>query len=234
LLRPSRLKRQRGQALVFSLVTASIIILVMVSLYTMGQQSIAKMKLQNTADAAAYSAVMAEARDYNFSAYTNRAVIANQVAVAQVVGLTSWARNYSATYNGPASWLPQVLSSLGGPLAKILWDVPVKVYKPTSKTVGNVMNSAGPIATKLVDLLIDVLATSQTVYHYATILTVAQTIGLSPATVLDKIAGIDTSDSAVGDLLSFNDAYNIVKLNDANADLSTPGTLAAIVHLVKW
>ncbi len=65
----------------------------MVSMYTMGQQSIAKMKLQNTADAAAYSAVLAEARDYNFAAYTNRAIVANQVAVAQVVGITSWARN---------------------------------------------------------------------------------------------------------------------------------------------
>jgi hypothetical protein len=225
---------QRGQALVFSLVTATIILLVMVSMYTMGQQTVAKMKLQNTADAAAYSAVMAEARDYNFTAYTNRAVIANQVAVAQVVGLTSWARGYAATYNGPASWLPQTLASLGGPLAKILWEVPVKVYKPASKGFADVMNTAGPIAAKLVDLLIDVLSTAQTVYHYGTALTVAQTIGLSPATVLDKIAGIDTSDSAVGSLLSFNDAYNIVKLNDANADLSTPGVAAALIHMVQW
>ncbi|MDF3035897.1 MAG: hypothetical protein K0S28_1171 [Paucimonas sp.] len=234
MLFPPSLMRQRGQALVFSLITVSIILLVMVSMYTMGQQSIAKMKLQNTADAAAYSAVMAEARDYNFSAYTNRAIIANQVAVAQVVGLTSWARNYSATYNGPASWLPQTLASMGGPLAKILWEVPVKVYKPASKTFGNVMNSAGPITVKALDILIDVLSVAQTVYHYATILTVAQTIGLSPAAVLDKIAGIDTSDSAVGDLLSFNDSYNIVKLNDPNAQLSTPGVVAALIHLVQW
>ncbi|MBS0307493.1 MAG: hypothetical protein JSS58_00850, partial [Proteobacteria bacterium] len=110
------IRNQRGQALVFSLITVSIILLVMVSMYTMGQQSINKMKLQNTVDAAAYSAVVAEARDYNFSAYTNRAVIANQVAVAQVVGITSWARNYAGTYNGPSSWVPQVLTSLGGPL----------------------------------------------------------------------------------------------------------------------
>jgi hypothetical protein len=233
-LPPPATHHQRGQALVFSLITASIIILVMVSMYTMGQQTIAKMKLQNTVDAAAYSAVMAEARDYNFSAYTNRAVIANQVAVAQVVGLTSWARNYSATYNGPASWLPNALASMGGPLAKILWQVPVKVYKPASKTFGNVMNSAGPVAVKMLDALIDVLGIAQTVYHYGTILTVAQTIGLSPATVLDKIAGIDTSDSAVGELLSFNDAYNIVKLNDPNAGLSTPGVAAALIHLVQW
>jgi len=226
---------QRGQALVFSLVTVTIILLVMVSMYTIGQQSIAKMRLQNTADAAAYSAVLAEARDYNFSAYTNRAIIANQVAVAQVVGITSWARNYAGTYNGPSSWVPQVLTSLGGPLAKILWDTPVKVYKPASKAFMNTMNTAGPITAKLLDGLIDILRVAQMVYHYGTALTVAQTIGLSPAKVLDKLAGVDaTSLGPVHDLLSFNEAYNVIKLNDGNADLSTPGTLAAIVHLVQW
>jgi len=207
----------------------------MVSMYTMGQQSIAKMKLQNTADAAAYSAVLAEARDYNFAAYTNRAIIANQVAVAQVVGLTSWSRNYAATYNGPYSWVPQVLTSLGGPLAKILWDAPVKAYKPASKAFRNVMNTAGPVTVKVLDGLIDILSLAQTIYHYGTALTVAQTIGLSPAKVLDKLAGVDeTSLGAVKDLLTFNAAYNVIKLNDTNADLSTPGTAAAIIHLVQW
>ncbi len=228
-------KHQRGQALVFSLITVSIILLVMVSMYTMGQQSIAKMKLQNTVDAAAYSAVQAEARDYNFSAYTNRAIIANQVAVAQVVGLTSWSRNYAATYDGPSSWVPQVLTSLGGPLAKILWDTPVKAYKPISKAFRSAMNTAGPVTVKLLDGLIDVLGLAQTIYHYGTALTVAQTIGLSPAKVLDKLVGVnETSLGAVKDLLTFNSAYNVIKLNDDDADLSTPGTAAAIIHLAQW
>ncbi|TCS37550.1 putative Flp pilus-assembly TadE/G-like protein [Paucimonas lemoignei] len=226
---------QRGQALVFSLVTVVIILLVMVSMYTMGQQSINKMRLQNAADAAAYSAVQAEARDYNFSAYTNRAVIANQVAVAQVVGLTSWAKGYAATYNGPSSWVPQVLSGLGGPLAKIFWDTPVKAYKPASKAFGKAMETAGPIAVKLLDVLIDVLNAAQMVYHYGTALTVAQTIGLSPAAVIDKLPGVDVDSlGVVKDLLSFNEAYNVIKLNDKDADLSTPGMAAAIVHLAQW
>lgn len=207
----------------------------MVSMYTMGQQSISKMKLQNTADAAAYSAVLAEARDYNFAAYTNRAIIANQVAVAQVVGLTSWSRNYAATYHGPASWVPQVLTSLGGPLAKILWDTPVKAYKEASKGFRSVMNTAGPATVKVLDVLIDVLAVAQTIYHYGTALTVAQTIGLDPATILHELAGVNESSLGVAkDLLTFNPAYNIIKLNDTNAGLSAPGVLAASAHLVQW
>ena len=54
------------------------------------QMTSAKIKLQNTADAAAYSAAVLQARDYNFSAYTNRAMVANQVSAAQVVALKSW------------------------------------------------------------------------------------------------------------------------------------------------
>lgn len=225
--------KQRGQALVFSLVTLTIIILVMVAMYTMGQQSINKMKLQNTADAAAYSAVMAEARDYNFSAYTNRAVIANQVAVAQVVGLTSWARNYSYTYNGKYKDIPKILSGLGGPMAKFLWDTPVKFYKGASKTIGNAFDNVGPTAAKMLDGLIFILNTSQMVYHYGTALTVGQTIGLDPATVIDKVAGLEMSDD-IQDMLSFNPAYNIIKLNDPKAGLSAPGVLAGIIHLVQW
>jgi hypothetical protein len=226
---------QRGQALVFSLVTLGIIILTMVAMYSMGQQSINKMKLQNTADAAAYSAVLAEARDYNFAAYTNRAIVANQVAVAQTVGLTSWMRNYGNTYDGPSSWIPQVLTSLGGPIAKVMWDVPWKASKAVSKTLRSTFNTIGPLTAKVLDGLIDVLATAQTIYHYGTALTVAQTIGLSPAQVLSSFAGVDSSSLGVlKDLLTFNDAYNIIKLNDKDANISTTGVAAAIVHMAQW
>ncbi|GGI18495.1 MAG: Tad domain-containing protein [Oxalicibacterium faecigallinarum] len=229
-------KNQRGQALVFSLITMGIIILVMVTMYTMGQQAISKTRLQNTADAAAYSAMQAEARDYNFSAYTNRAIIANQVAVAQVVGLTSWARNINATYNGPASWVPEVLTSLGGPLAKFMWTTPWKVYKKTSTYLQKAMDSGGPIAVKAIDALITVISLAQTIHHYGTALTMGQTIGLDPATVLDKLVGIDSSDlgATATDLLSFNPAYNIIKLNDSDAGLSTPGVVAGLIHIVQW
>ena len=65
----------------------------------------AKIKLQNTADAAAYSAAVLQARDYNFAAYTNRAMVANQVTVAQAVSLRSWIDDLDNTYTrtGPTS-----------------------------------------------------------------------------------------------------------------------------------
>jgi hypothetical protein len=230
-----RLVKERGQALVFSLVTLIIIILVMATMYSMGQQAINKMKLQNTADAAAYSAVLAEARDYNFTAYTNRAMIANQVAVAQVVSLTSWARNYGNTYDGPTSWIPGVLTSLGGGLSRVTWDPPWRASKAVSKTFRSAFNTIGPATTKVLDALIDVLKTAQTIHHYGSALTVAQIIGLSPAQVLSSFAGVDASSLGVlQDLLTFNNAYNIIKLNDPNANISTTGVAAGIMHMAQW
>jgi hypothetical protein len=45
------------------------------------------MELQNAADGVAYSVAIPEARDLNFMAYTNRAMVANEVAIGQAVGL---------------------------------------------------------------------------------------------------------------------------------------------------
>jgi hypothetical protein len=228
-------QHQRGQALVFSLITASIILLVMVSMYSMGQQSIAKIKLQNTADSAVYSAVLAEARDYNFSAYTNRAIIANQVAIAQVVGLTSWARGFDNIYTNSNAWVPEWQAALGGPMAETLWNAPVGVYSGLAHPFKAVMDTAGPGAVELVNLVISALSTTQTLYHYGTALTVAQTIGFTPQAVADALElGISSNEDVSNELLTLNDKYNIVHLNDPSANLTGPGTVAALAHLVQW
>jgi len=61
-------------------------------LFNTGQLSAEKTKLVNTADAVAYSAGVMHARALNFQAYTNRAMLANTVAIAQLVSLSSWIR----------------------------------------------------------------------------------------------------------------------------------------------
>lgn len=53
------------------------------------------MRIATAADAAAYSAATVEARALNYSAYATRAIIANQVALAQALSLASWT-NYFA------------------------------------------------------------------------------------------------------------------------------------------
>jgi apolipoprotein N-acyltransferase len=53
-----------------------------------------KTRVTNAADAAAYSAGIVEARALNFFAYTNRAMVANQIVIAQAVSVGSWIRYF--------------------------------------------------------------------------------------------------------------------------------------------
>ena len=84
--------RQAGQAILLILLVTVVGVLIGLSLIDSGIQTSEKMQLQNAADAVAYSVSTIEARDLNFTAYTNRAMVANEVAMAQLVGLSSWAR----------------------------------------------------------------------------------------------------------------------------------------------
>jgi len=59
-------------------------------LFNTGQMTAEKTKLVNTADAVAYSAGVMHARALNFEAYTNRALLANEATVAQMISIASW------------------------------------------------------------------------------------------------------------------------------------------------
>ena len=87
----SSARRQRGQALIFGLFVLIAGLAALFLFFNVGQLSREKTKLVNTADAVAYSAGVVHARALNFNAYSNRALIANEVLIAQMVSLSSWA-----------------------------------------------------------------------------------------------------------------------------------------------
>lgn len=102
---------QRGQALVLAL---GLLVLGAVSLRLLmesGQLTVSRQRLVDTADAAALSAATWRARVLNFHAYSNRAIIANEVAIAQAVTLVAWAGYFETlTRNSAAfaAYLPPV------------------------------------------------------------------------------------------------------------------------------
>ncbi|ASJ74659.1 hypothetical protein IMCC3135_22945 [Granulosicoccus antarcticus IMCC3135] len=83
-------KRQEGQVLPLGLAMLAVGMLGAFVLFNTGQVATDKMKLANTADAAAYSGTLWQARALNFQSYSNRAMVANQVSIAQAVSLKSW------------------------------------------------------------------------------------------------------------------------------------------------
>lgn len=81
---------QAGQVLPLGLVLLALCVLLGLVVFNTGQVASDKMTLANAADAAAYSGSLVQARTLNFQSYTNRAMVANQVSMAQAVSLQSW------------------------------------------------------------------------------------------------------------------------------------------------
>ncbi|HYF60671.1 MAG TPA: pilus assembly protein TadG-related protein, partial [Burkholderiaceae bacterium] len=108
---------QRGQALPLALgllLAGAAMMAVMVSA---GQVVATKQRLTDTADAAAWSAATWRARVLNYHAYSNRAIVANEVAIAQAVALRAWTQYFETlTRNAAAvgSYLPVVGPALAG------------------------------------------------------------------------------------------------------------------------
>lgn len=83
-------RRVRGQALVFLVALVASLAAAFLLTFDTGQVVAHQQRLVNAADAAAYGGAAWQARMLNFQAYANRAIVANEVAIAQAVSLRSW------------------------------------------------------------------------------------------------------------------------------------------------
>ncbi|MDR2689572.1 MAG: hypothetical protein LBB76_07410 [Azoarcus sp.] len=81
--------RQRGQAIFLALAAIIFLSLMTFASFNLSQITHGKMQTMNAADAGAYTLATTVARDLNFMAYTNRAMVANHAVVGQLVSLAS-------------------------------------------------------------------------------------------------------------------------------------------------
>jgi hypothetical protein len=121
----------------------------------------------NAADAAAYSAAQWEARSLNFQAYLNRAIVANEVAIAQLVSLRSWSKYMlSTTSNGArvAQWIP--------PLA-----APVRALARGWQAVDASVQATTPVLEAgLSTWNVDVLSNAEALAHQQAAITAAELV----------------------------------------------------------
>lgn len=145
-VRGASIKHQSGQTMVFALVFIVVILIGVLILFNTGQLTRHKMEVQNAADAAAYSAAILTARELNFMAYTNRAMVANQVTLGQFAAFKSWGNKYALARTG----LPKVsgylqlqttLLILGPPYAALA-NTAIKTYFRALATAAHVGNTA--------------------------------------------------------------------------------------------
>ncbi|MGD2117606.1 MAG: Tad domain-containing protein [Chromatiales bacterium] len=149
------------------LLVTVIAVLIGLSLVNTGILTSEKMQLQNAADATAYSISTIEARDLNFTAYTNRAMVANEVAMAQMVGLMSWAAMAKSTpkfldlYFSPLYAVPilgTIIKAVIQGLNAVFTFVEGSLVKPFTK-----------VGSKFVPYFNRVYSTSQRFMHLATL-----------------------------------------------------------------
>lgn len=147
---PSSVRRQRGQALIFGLFALGGGLVALFFLFNTGQLTAEKTKLVNTADAVAYSAGVMHARALNFAAYTNRALIANEILVAQAVSMTSWTR-YVSTHAQNAPTLMWCQSQYSRPVVLVLITyIPVcyALSNPFGAATAQALDQAVPSASQ--------------------------------------------------------------------------------------
>ena len=84
--------RQQGQGLVLGLFAASAAGIMLVMVYNVGQVALARSRLTQATDAAAYSGALVQARTLNMLAHVQRTQVGHQVALAHLVTLGAWAQ----------------------------------------------------------------------------------------------------------------------------------------------
>jgi len=239
----TRLQRQAGQALVFVTVMVLVMVLAMMLTYNIGQLTNQKIRLQNTADAAAYSAAVAQARDYNFSAYMNRAMIANDVAVAQLVALRSWTENFNETFKSgcgltqkaePNKGCGQAANSAQAGPMYTMWTIQENIASRAAQALQVIFPSAVSAMVPMLQIMNTGFAATQKIYHYSTALTVAQMLGVDDKfnDYMRSLVGFDLS--LITNLIRFGNEYNVLKMNDPNAALSLLGFASYAYDTSKW
>ncbi|MCQ9616201.1 hypothetical protein L1889_05380 [Paenalcaligenes niemegkensis] len=109
---------QSGQALVLAIALTGVVLLAVTQFYKLADTATARMRQTSSADAAAYSAALVQARALNYMAYLNRAYVAHHLATAHMLSLASWG-NFAAqesrqlTRRNPP---PSLITMMFGPL----------------------------------------------------------------------------------------------------------------------
>jgi len=158
--------QQQGQLLIL---TGFFLLAIMVSIFAVfksGWMTTEKTRLQTHADSAAYSAALLQARDMNFQAYMNRAMIANQAQIGQAVAMSSYMQvNQQMWY-----WLENVgdiarlIPGIGSFLERAT-EMAKVVFGQTNKLLQNSLNAL----VKTENYTNVLLSTASKAWHLATV-----------------------------------------------------------------
>ncbi|MFK7996037.1 MAG: pilus assembly protein TadG-related protein [Granulosicoccus sp.] len=192
-------KQEDGQVLPLGLVLVVLCVVGALLLFNTSQVASDKMRLANSADAAAYSGALWQARALNYQAYANRAMVANQVAIGQAVSLQSWMTYASMTSQNIATALKPV------PVLNLVTsgiDGAVAVAEQAVTLGARTLLAASNAATRALSL-------SQSAMHAATLANTEELISVvaresDPRFTTNSVYGLGRKASNATEWLAFN------------------------------
>jgi len=163
-------RSQRGQAAVVVMLFMVILVVSGLGLFKAGKLTSNKMQLQNAADAAAYSMSTVEARDLNFAAYMNRAIVANEVAIGQLVGLASWAYHFKSFADYIDSYNQLFLSPLTLGASNAFITPITSVWRTVGGTAVTVMKNIAKYGTLVIHNINKIYGYAEFGYHTVSVI----------------------------------------------------------------
>ena len=199
---------QQGQAAVAVMLFMAVLVVSALALYKSGKLTTSKMELQNAADAAAFSMTTVEARDLNFAAYMNRAIVANEVAIGQMVGLASWAFHFTSFADFMDTYDKFVLSPLTLGVSTPIITAITSVWRGIGNTAISILSVIANIGTVVLHNINKFYGLAEYGYH---IVSVIFAIG-----VLDEMItqngppGTKVSDFGIISLIAHISTYGVL------------------------
>lgn len=191
-------KCEDGQVIVFTALAGLALALMVATIFNIGVVIGEKMKVQDAADAAAYSQAVWEARVLNFIAYTNRAIISHMVTIAFCTAVFSqeemWQRIEQAAYECQLHGLAEVASVIHS-----IWSVAKDV--------------AGPVRTAALAWCYACLSYQNTVIIELAIKVSQGAIARGIANEIDPAININSGAYSFLNLVNLKNLVNIIMLH---------------------
>ncbi|WP_024609569.1 Tad domain-containing protein [Pseudoalteromonas sp. TB64] len=197
------MNKERGQSLILGTVFLASIVMSMLYLFNVSQQNLNKTKLQTSADATSLSGAQLLARDLNFKAYTNRAMVANHVAVAQYVGLSSWG-NMAQKGGENLATVTSIIPIVGQITAGV---------EEVLTAINEVLQPATEAAVVLTDIVNTALSTSQMLMNSASMVALVETSNKvlnknDPDAYVDVASAVGVSNYIANDWVDFQGRFD--------------------------
>jgi hypothetical protein len=145
-------RRQEGQALVVAALLVLLMSLAVLTTVNLGHTIHERVRLQNTADAAAYSMAAMEARAFNFYAYANRTQVSHYVSAMMWQSLLSLIYFAEAFVTDIYGFM-RTINSCAGPPSGVFWAVACPILESVVPYLRQIMRVIDTFMTTYKNLI---------------------------------------------------------------------------------